>query len=130
MPGEFLAVARIIHRHRRFRGISLHVSQQSFSQTECQLFQVFQVFQSFKCFRCFSRSCELFHSWFLVEKELESLPGMVGKLSPGDSNLVRLCFAFESMHEYCEQIASKLLGIFREEITFDGVNVFSIIHRP
>ena len=73
------------------------MSQQSFSQTECQLFQVFQLFQSFKCF---SRSRELFHSWFLVEKELESLPGMVGKLPPGDSNLVRLCFDFESMREY------------------------------
>jgi len=108
MPGEFLAVARIIHRHCRFRGVSLHVSQQSFSQTECQLFQ------SFKSFRCFSRSRELFHSWFLVEKELESLTGMVGKLSPGDSNLVRLCFAFESMHEYCEQIASKLLHFISE----------------
>ena len=54
----------------------------------------------------------LFHGWFLVEKELENLPGMVDKLSPGDSNLVRLCLAFESMRENCEQIASKLLDIF------------------
>ena len=72
-------------------------------------FPMFQEFQSFKSFRCFSRGRQLFHSWFLVEKELESLQGMVGKLSPGDSNLVRLCFAYEPMREYWEQIASKLL---------------------
>jgi hypothetical protein len=31
-------------------------------------------FASSISFRCFSRGCELFQSWFLVEKELESLP--------------------------------------------------------
>ena len=75
-------------------------------------YQEYQVYQSIKSIRCFSRSRELFHGWFLVEKVVESLPGMVGELSSGDSNLVRLCLAFESMRENCEQIASKLLGIF------------------
>ena len=46
--------------------VSLHVSRQSFFQTECQLFQEFQ------SFNCFSRSGELFHSWFFVEKGLEA----------------------------------------------------------
>ena len=45
---------------------------------------------------------------------MKNLPGMVGKLLPGNSNLVRLCFAFEPMYEYCEQIASKLLHIISE----------------
>ena len=30
---------------------------------------------SVSVFQVFNRGCELFQSWFLVEKELESLPG-------------------------------------------------------
>jgi hypothetical protein len=59
--------------------------------------------------------CELFHSWCLVEKDLESLPGTVGKRSRGDSKLVGRCLAFAYMHENSEGIASKLLHFISEE---------------
>jgi len=85
-----------------FKCFSVSVFQ-VFQCFSVSVFQVFQVFQCFKCFKCFSRGCELFHSWFLVEKELESLPIILGKLSPGtaiwsDSVL---------LSSLCARIASK-----------------------
>jgi hypothetical protein len=65
-----------------------------------------------------SWGCELFHSWFLDEKVLESLLGRVGKRSRGDSKLVGRGLAFASMRENCVGIASKLLHFISPGQTF------------
>jgi hypothetical protein len=60
----------------------------------------FKCFKCFKCFRCF-RGDEIFHRWFLVEKEWENGPEREGKLGAGVGRKACLLVS-ESSHSFTD----------------------------